>query len=197
MATPPGFADVAVELTLASFNRSSYLTFGVDPVDTDPLLVATSISAAIQAAGSLKSVIDSDVTITSIHVALGTDGGEDLSADFATTIVGGAALTGPPPNCAVLVHKRSARGGRRGRGRLFLPWAIAEGNIDEKGALTAPSITAMNAAMAAFLTALQTNNVRMVLLHRPGKTTAGPPDNVTSLQTDPIIGTQRRRLGRT
>jgi hypothetical protein len=36
----------------------------------------------------------------------------------------------------------------------------------------------------------------MYLLHAPGKTTPGAPNEVTSLVVSNVIGTQRRRLSR-
>lgn len=196
MPTAPGYADISLELTLTGFNRSAYVTFGVDPVDTDPLLVAASVLAAVQGAVSLKSVLDSNVTMTAIHVSMGTDGAEDLSVDYATSVVGSASAISAPPNCAALIHKRTARGGRRGRGRMFLPWCVSTGDIDEKGVIQASKITSLGTAMTNFHALLATNNVPMFLLHKPGLSAVGVPNAVTSLQVDPLIGTQRRRIGR-
>jgi hypothetical protein len=36
----------------------------------------------------------------------------------------------------------------------------------------------------------------MVILHSPGRTTAGPPDPVTGIVVSNVVATQRRRLGR-
>lgn len=196
MPTAPGFANVAIQLTHSGMSRPAYLTFGVDPTSTDPQLIATSVSGACAAAGSLMSMLDNETTLTEVRTSLGTDGGEDLVGGISTSVSGGAALTSLPPNCAVLIHKRTSRGGRRGRGRFFLPWAIGEGNVDEAGLVASLQMTSIQTAMTTWLGALSTANVPMVLLHDPGRTSPGPPNLVTALTVDKMISTQRRRLGR-
>lgn len=196
MPTAPGYADVSVGITLTGMTRVAYITFGVDPTATDPVTVNTSVMAAIQSAGSLVSMIDSGAIITRLRVSLGTDGAEDLVSDVGYSVSGGKSATSLPPNCALLVHKRTARGGRRGRGRLFIPWAVAETDVDEAGIITAPVVTTAQTASNAFLTALGVNNVPMAVLHSPGQTAEGAPNLVTGLTVDRLISTQRRRLGR-
>lgn len=196
MPTAPGYADVSVGYSQTGLTRTAFITFGVNPVDTDPILVATSVITSMNAAGSLNSIMDSTATQSRIRISLGTDGGEDLVHDATLTTVGGRGLTAVPPNVAVLVHKRTARGGRRGRGRLFLPWAIAANNVIEAGTLVTSEVTVIQTAMNTFLSALATNTVPMVLLHNAGQSAPGAPDPVTTLSVDRIISTQRRRLGR-
>jgi hypothetical protein len=176
--------------------REAFVTFGVDPTDADPFLVENSVFGAVTAAGSLNSIIDSTATLSRIRVSLGTDGAADVVADVAHTTAGGRSLVAPPPNVAVLVHKRSTLGGRRGRGRMFLPWATNESNIDEIGIILNTEVTTLQTAMGVFRGQLSSASCPMVILHDPGKTAAGPPTLVSSLTVDPLVGTQRRRLGR-
>lgn len=197
MPTPAGYADISVELVQSGLARSAYITFGVDPTETDPALVAQSVHGALTTAGSLMSRMDSSVTLTSVRASLGTDGGEDLVGVFPSTATGGLSGAATlPPNCAVLCHKRSGRGGRRGRGRLFIPWWVAETDVDETGTIAATPAGQMQTAINTFRTTLVTNSVPMVILHGPGKTSIPAPDVVSSITVDRLIGTQRRRLGR-
>jgi hypothetical protein len=196
MPTAPGYAAISVQLQHAGLSRAAYLTFGTNPTATDPFVVATEIATALGVSPGLKTTIDSNVTITNIRVSLGTDGTVDIVGAFGVSIactLSGASL---PPNNAVLVHKQTARGGRRGRGRLFLPWAIVNTATDEAGLIATGSVTTLQTAMTAFHSALGANNNPMVLLHDPGVTAAGAPDVVTNLVVDQLISTQRRRLGR-
>lgn len=197
MPTPPGYANISVRLQQTNLVRPAFITFGVDPTATDPSQVATSVHLAITSSGSLVSIMDSSVTISGVRASLGTDGGADIvyQADF-TTVGGSAITTALPPNCAILARKSTGRGGRRGRGRLYIPWCTSEGNVDEAGVLTGSARNTINTALAAFLTALGVQTVPMVLLHSPGLTSPGAPDVVTSLVADSLIATQRRRLGR-
>jgi hypothetical protein len=155
------------------------------------------VNLAYTAAGSLNSIMDSSVTTTGIRVSLGTDGAEDLVYMAEYTTIGGNSLSNAlPPNCAVLARKTTARGGRRGRGRMYIPWCVAETGVDEAGQIAGANRTPINTALAAFLTALGVNTVPMVLLHNPGLTAPGAPNTVLTLVADPLIATQRRRLGR-
>jgi hypothetical protein len=196
MAVPRGFADVSVQLQHALLPRPAFITFGVDPTDTDPVTVAAKVDLAINAAGSLKSRFDNSVTIGPITARLGTDGSGDLVGISASTAPGGSGGSSVPPNVSVLVHKRSGMGGRRGRGRMYLPWWLQIADCDEKGAISPTSIGFMQTTVNTFLAALTTNSVPMVLLHNPGRSPSGPPTPVTNLTVDATVGTQRRRLGR-
>lgn len=196
MGTAPGFAAISVEIRNVAMTRPAFVTFGVDPTSTTPTNVAADVVAAITSAGSLQSRIDSQATISSVRVSMGTDGTVDMVGISAVSLAGGYSATTLPPNCACLVHKTTARGGRRGRGRLFIPWCISNSMVSENGTIDSTTKGTLQTSMTTFLTALQTNNVPMVVLHDPGQTPPGPPDVVTALTVDPIISTQRRRLGR-
>jgi hypothetical protein len=201
MPTPPGFATCSYELRHSLLSRSAFITFAVDPTATDPQVVADQCVSAFGAAGSLLACIDQNVTMLAARVALGTDGTSDVVAIGAGPIVCTWAGSSLPPNCAVLVHKRTARGGRRGKGRMYIPWAAGSA-IPENGTVMAADVTRVGASFTAWRNALATNPGPLVLLHRnsepgiPNPSPAGPPDTVTGHTVDPLIATQRRRLGR-
>lgn len=196
MPTAPGYASCAIQMKHALITRSAYITFGVHPSDPDPLAVCGAISTAFASAGSLLAQVDNDVAILAYHASVGQDGAPDLVGALPSTQNGGASASTLPANCAVLIHKRTARGGRRGRGRFYLPWVGSETLWDEAGKLAGASVTTLQTAANNFRSALVSGGVPMVLLHDQGLTPEGPPNDVTSLIVDPLIGTQRRRLGR-
>jgi hypothetical protein len=197
MPTAPGYADCSIELTLTGLARPAFITFGVDPTATDPSVIASSISTAWTGASSLQGITDSQVTLTGVLVSLGTDGTEDIPYRGTFAIGGSMSATEClPPNCAALITKFTSRGGRRGKGRMYLPWALGETQVDERGALLSARVTQITNACTTFLNNLSTNSVPMVLLHGPGKSVPGSPNPVTALQCDAIVSTQRRRLGR-
>ena len=180
------------------------MTFGVKPVDLNPSAIATGIVGAFASPGSLFTRISSAVTMTGCRVSVGQDGGEDLIgfSPFNVACTGAAATV--TPNVAALIHKRTARGGRRGRGRMFLPWAIVETQVDNAGVLDPAQNTSLQTAATAFFDALAAGGEPMYLLHGPGVEKEGepppppppPPTIVVSLDVDRIVSTQRRRLGR-
>lgn len=196
MPTPPGYADCSYEFRQTGLTRPAYVTFGVDPTDTDPQLIAGSLQAAWLATGSMKSIMDSSVTMTAVRVSLGTDGTADLVYVLATNQAGGMASLTVPPNVAVLIHKSTNRGGRRGRGRMYLPWSVQSTQVDEGGQIVASQVTIITTAITTWRTQLTTLGSPLVLLHGPGKTAMPAPDPVTSASCDRLVATQRRRLGR-
>lgn len=196
MAVPPGFADVSVRLTLAGLSRPAYVTMGLDPTSADPDAVAASVRIAWNKTGSMNSRQSNTVTMGPVTVRIGQDGGEATVGIDEQLVVGAVSQSAPSAQVALLIHKRTARGGRRGRGRMFLPWAIAEGSVDEAGLILPATVTAYNAALEVFRLELAAQQCPMVVLHEPGRTTPGAPDVVTTLLADRLIATQRRRLGR-
>jgi hypothetical protein len=196
MPTPPGFADVSLKLVLDGFIRPAYITFGVDPTMTDPQQVAQAVYGVASNSTSLNGKLDSNVTWAECIARLGTDGGEDLIGNFVGTAKGISGGGAPPPNVAVLIHKRTARGGRRGRGRLYMPWWCSDNDTNEDGTILPNIVTALQTAAEQFRTQLGAAGVPMVLLHSQGLTTPGPPDPVTQLAVSNVVGTQRRRIGR-
>lgn len=197
MPTAVGFAQCNYQLMQTGLTRPAYITFGVDPSGGDAQTVADSVHGAFGASGSLKTLFDNSVTMTGVRVALGTDGTGDLVYVKSTSDAGGGgALTTLPPNCAVLMHKTTGIGGRRGRGRMYLPWTVGEGSVDEAGVITGSIITSHNAACLAWRLALTAAGVPLVLMHAEGKTAKPEPTAVTSMSCDARIATQRRRIGR-
>lgn len=209
MPTPPGYGDVSVAMKHTLLSRMAFITFGVDPTSLDPVTVGSLVAGCITGAGSLGAQLDSNVTWAYVKVRLGTDGAEDLAGVHTMNVIGGKTNSTPPPNTALLVHKYTSRGGRRGRGRLFIPWFVSSAEVAEGGTISSSEVTLKQTAVTNFLTALSAANVPMALLHRASEpwdpiketgvenpTVPGPPNLVTSLVVDPLISTQRRRLGR-
>lgn len=202
---PPGFAGCSLELHNAALARSAFITFGVSitgGIAVDTVAQAVMDAIVLDATPSPVASLDSSVTLSSVTARVGQDGGDPLV--FVATGVATGARVGATisPNVAVLVRKRSARGGRRGRGRMFWPWMIQAIEADEAGKITAATVTNLQLAFASMLPSMTARNVPMAILHSPSEvgighpTPIGAPDLVTSLQVDPLVATQRRRLGR-
>lgn len=193
---PPGFAQVTVPLRNAAVTRPAAVVFGVEVPSggVDPDTFAGSIQSLLIARFGPR--IDNAVTIGPTRVAVGQDGGEPVMGTAPTDAGGNGALNSVPPNVAVLLRKRTTRGGRRGQGRMYLPWAVDEGSVSESGALTGPTIDAWNLAGSGLLSDLAAADSAMVLLHSVGQTLPGSPNVVTSLTCDGLVATQRRRLSR-
>lgn len=202
MPTTPGYADVSVQLRHSLLNRSAYLTFGCNPSGTDAATMASAVNTAINASGSLKTMLDNNVSIGTITVRYGVEAADDVVATFGSAVVGTLTQASMPPNVALLVYKKTTRGGRRGRGRLFIPWALQTAAVAEDGQIVSSYILTANAALEQFRATLITSDMPMCILHRPSApgtqkpSVPGTPDPVTQLIASPLVSTQRRRLGR-
>jgi hypothetical protein len=199
---PPGFAAVSLQITNSALAREAFITFGVDVSAAAGDFEGAAADVFAGFATAIDDKMDNACTLGPTTLRVGQDGTETLVVVDPQTTSGTVIQSSAPPNCALLVTKRSTRGGRRGKGRMYIPWALDEASIDEAGKVTTSVLNAWNVVLAAARLALTTNGVPMVILHstsEPGTehpTTPGSPNVVTSLVADSIIGTQRRRLGR-
>lgn len=108
------------------------------------------------------------------------------------------------PNTSLLVTKETAsRRGQR-RGRMYLV-SVPEGEVGDDGTLTTSWRNSCQGTVDAFLEAINTEiiiaSTRMVVVHwtrgADGKIdpdVPGEPTDVNSLQVQPLVATQRRRL---
>lgn len=105
-----------------------------------------------------------------------------------------------PNNTAVLVQKRTARGGRPGRGRFYWPpFYPNEESITRTGVLAGAAVTGWQTAMTNWLSGCSSNGVPLFLLHsrlENGDPPAIEPDEITSLVVQTVVATQRTRLRR-
>jgi len=196
MPTPFEYADVSVYVQSSGTTRPAVLTFGVDGGSKTASAIHADIAASLAIATGIKTRLSNGCSFNRVRVALGVMDGEDIVHDAPISVAGTLGTAVLPSNCACLVHKRTARGGRRGRGRLFLPWVLPEGLVAENGIITGSEQVLIQTAVSAWHADLSTRGVPMVLLHQAGASSEGPPDAVTSLSVDGMVSTQRRRLGR-
>ena len=118
-------------------------------------------------------------------------------ASGPVTVEVGAVVTGTqvgnplPNNCSFLVRKISALGGRRNRGRLFVPpFRFGEDTVAGNGTITAAQVSAMQGEWTAFLTQMNLVDLTPVIWHSDGS----PGPEITSMLVQPRIATQRTRM---
>lgn len=193
---PPGFAEVTMPHTHAALGRSAAVVFGIEVPSGGvvPEDLADDIQTIYLAA--FGSGIDNQVTVGPAEVRIGQDGGEGLVGVATATGTGSRSGDTVPGNTGILLHKRTNRGGRRGRGRFYVPWSLSEAEVDEVGRVTTTARQSWANRGATMLSALSAADAPLVLLHSVGSSLPGAPDIVTSISVDPVVGTQRRRLGR-
>jgi hypothetical protein len=200
---PPGFMEVIIPHKHALLAREALVTFAVQLTDVGDVAAVNEAMDKYRLA--FQSSMDNQVTVGPAEGRVGQDGGENLVVPGTTTWTGAvAAADSVNGGQALLVHKRTNRGGRRGRGRMYIPWVLQDNVVGETGVILPATVTAFNTVVEAFRTAIAASGYfdGLYLLHSPSgpgvvnPTPTGSPNAITSLSVDTIIGTQRRRLGR-
>lgn len=197
---PNGFGEATLKFSLAGNPRPKFVTMGIGNRVGGELVLADDVYAAATAAGSILDAENElfvgwtfDGVIATQYLPSGPVVSEHLEP-----VVGEATGQTLPPNVAVLVQKRTAEGGRRNRGRMYLPpYGFSEGVIDQAGAIDSTELAGLQAKLDAFLVALEANDAPMVILHWSEVPDSDlVPTTVTSLQAVSTVATQRRRLRR-
>ena len=187
MIIPEGYSQVTFFFSGSPVPLGAAIVFGVQNIsDSSPATVATQVRGA-WSTGGLRASWSNLCTMSHVLVKNGpNDTGP--SADVATTLLGSHADAPGGAQVSMLIGKVSSLGGRRGRGRMYIP-AIPESKIDPGGTLDATYASSAQTQATATLSAMLTNNVPMVLLHNDETI----PTPVTSLAVSNIVATQRRR----
>lgn len=138
-----------------------------------------------------SGIID-DWTKLGCHVAFGTPTG-DILGEHNVSVTGTLTDVTITSNCALLVNKSTASGGRANRGRMYLPpLHLNEGAVDAAGNISSSPLAGIQLRLNATLAALAVADWQPVLFHQGVSPAA--PTNVTALTAQSLIATQRRRM---
>jgi hypothetical protein len=151
--------------------------------------------------------LDNNVTSLPPTIRLGDGSNVPLMA-----IGSGAAVAGTfsaadlPPQVAVLVKKNTGLGGKKNRGRMYIPWQVPGSVVGEDGTILAANVTAIQVNFGGLLAGMAADDMPMHIANKHLVIT--PPESkphvdaihtgalVTSLHVENVIATQRRRLPR-
>lgn len=197
---PVGFGQWTLPFRLIGDLEEMVITCGfVDGDGTDaPNDVATSITNALLskasfAASSISNQYSMGPGRVTVNRALGT-----FEGTGSITRTGTASLTTLPHNCAILIRKNTARGGRRGKGRMYVPpFMVAESNITPAGVVFSTAVDTLTSEFNSWLAECSALNLQLVLLHGDSPESATPgPDPILAFTCQSVIATQRTRLRR-
>lgn len=183
---PPGFCELVHHFDAPGQSGDIITSVGAGGTlfnDTDAQ------NEYIVAADELLGNLNNHVTGTTIDFVLGQDGPDDvvISRAWGSPGVAGGNMT--PINSAFLLQKRTATGGRRGRGRMYLP-GVGEGAVGDDGTLDAGVAAGIQTNVDNWLGAWPGDWVPM-LLHQVAPFT---PSQITVISVSPKVATQRTRL---
>lgn len=196
MIIPLGYSYVQWRLLCDGDSEEMLTGMGYEWTDTAPDDSERQAAAALFA--PVMQVLTSEYTLRGARIVQGSDGPDLIYNVDATTVVAGAQTPGvAPPNVAYLVRKQTGLGGRRNRGRMYIPgpprnWFSAAGIFGTTQLASAQTaveelLDPSTLALAGFSNA--------VLFHSTGVTpTPSTPTPITSLSVQSKVATQRRRL---
>lgn len=205
---PEDYALASVRLKHTNVTRPAAVTFAFDRSAWLGTMVQMADAICLDFDNTIGAAMDNEVTEGPVSLTLGSDDGEYVHIDGFQSYGGALAQSSMPSSVAAIIRKTTNRGGRRGKGRFYLPWVLADADVDDAGTVAPAKVTALQTACTNFWTHMSagtgaiTYPLPLVLLHAPSgpevdnPTTPGVPTPVTALTVDPIIGSQRRRLGR-
>lgn len=189
MPVPPGFTLVSYIFSGPSAGPGGCMTtIGVEHTFTEsPTFFAGELFTAFE--NEIMPGLTSTVTLSECRIRAGTVGGEITASHFGSA-EGGEAGSSMPPNIAVPVTKFSALGGRKNRGRMFLP-GVAEGHVGADGVLSGAVIEGFNSSLGAFMTELEAIDATPHILHSDPE---DAPTEIIALVCGTVIYTRGSRL---
>lgn len=118
--------------------------------------------------------------------------GDPVVAEHIEPLSGSVALQSLTVNTCVLVKKNTAAGGRKNRGRMFVPpFNLAESDVDAAGNISSVFVGIQQGMWVDTLSAMAVDNYFPWLLHTDP---ADSPTAITSLTVQGLAATQRRRM---
>lgn len=190
---PPGYAQVTWQ-ALNTFSGQVFMTsIGVAIEAWDPASI-DDVEALFWNSDSFGGLVWEGWVSQGCLVKVGTsDPSEPLTYQAPPGATGEGTASPSSPQVSVLYKKLTNRGGRRGRGRMYIP-GPQEAWVNGAGQLEPDGITAYTDAGDTFfgnVTAVD-GFVDPVLLHTT--VADGDPNVLTSFTLETLVATQRRRL---
>jgi hypothetical protein len=189
MIIPSGYAQIVAPFHHALLTRAAAIVYGVrvDVALGGPSDLADYIETIWES--ELQGMVDSNVSMGPFHASWNQGAGV-LSGDGTQTFAGGLSDTTVAPNTAILISKTTSTPGRKGRGRMYFPWAATDASTNEAGQLDGAAVTAIQGLFDDWHQAHIDQDVPPVLLH----TGVGTPSLIDAFTVQPLLATQRRRM---
>lgn len=189
----PGFALGTLSWSMLGNPHVQQCTWGISPPSGGDALTCADILYASWTQSWIASTLSNKYTLLPATAAFRPGPDEDpIVASFGGNVTGTQSIACYAANTSALVHKRTDFGGRRGRGRSYIPAGyLKETDVDETGTLIAGAVTTFQTNMATFRSKVIGFGGKLVLLH---ETQGVLPREITSFGVDSLVATQRRRM---
>lgn len=191
MFIPPGYANLQLGFRLSNgrpgLTACGFVAEALDP--SDPGQIVGNFTTACDYAQN--RCVDS-VSLVVARLVIGTsDPSAPIVFEASGDEEGGNTDTGIQPGTALLLTKHTNLGGRKGRGRCYLP-GLSEAAVDAGGNLTG-DVSGMRTDAEKFWEDMTFGTpLEVPVLFHDDDTT--PPSPITDFSMSSQVATQRRRL---
>lgn len=193
---PEGFAQIRYGWQLTGSTRPMYCTIGCSVAGAaDAQELANEMDTAWLSTIGTPANLVAGATVLPTYVQARFDAGPPSIASAGVPVPTTSAGGAPPPNVALMVKKLTALGGRRFRGRMFLPAVFTnEIYVSTAGVIDNAQILVLQPKLNAFKAAVEAYGRSLYLLHSEPEVGFILPTALSALVLDPLVATQRSRL---
>lgn len=197
MTIPLGFAEIRWFFTGSGAPTGAATTLGAEV--TLPTTPQAKVEEAHDAFGDeVMPFLVQNVGLSRTELKFGPEQ-TGITVETSGERSGGVLTPQAAPNLAYLVIKQTALGGRRGKGRLYLP-GVAEAAVDQAGNVLSSQVSTLDDAFEALRLRLVAIGLEPHLLHDPPQgqnpSPQPPPTEIVSFSASAVAATQRRRMRR-
>ena len=195
---PVGYSEATFIFNCTGSTRDVTWTCGIDDVNfatTDAIAQALEVYTEFSAVGRpyTPANLNNFWTFQGVSITRMLETGPQVG-QFLGPIVGTLSGAPVPINCALLMSKSTNEGGRRNRGRAFLPPVhLAETAIDQVGVFASGVAATIRGFFIAAWNELELQGITPVLFHATAPFTPTP---VVGFSISTQLATQRRRMRR-
>lgn len=195
LVVPPGYANAAFTFTGAVGTQPYVTTLGLSYGLQDESVVDVANALFDYYVDNLLPVTTNQLTLDRVQLYVGDDGPSG-SVDSSRAPVPGAISSSnfTPTAMSAIARKVTARLGRSGRGRMFLPGVLGEANVDQDGTIQAVHRTALNLALFGFREDMVAADGIAMLPYLLHTNATQEPDLITSFVVSDLVGWIRGRI---
>lgn len=199
LVIPPGFGLASIVLNGVDGTQPYVTTIGVGTTDAGGNYVGVANKVFNAYVTAFQSLTNNELVISKVTLLVGSDGGNGSVDSDVPAQQGLRSVEMAPTAMSLIARKQTASLGRTGRGRMFIPGVLADGDVTASGAIeedSAPIFAEACEDFRNFLATLpgDTNPAAPAyLLHNEGSPTTSP-SAITALRPAPLVGWIRGRI---
>ena len=190
---PAGHALLKFRFSLTGDTEEMLCTIGVETTAASSADRVAAANSAMDSWGDNILPLQSNAyRLLGVDAVFGDASGDIPVSSTDAPRTGGDTDAPVPQNTSVLVKKVTGLGGRRNRGRMYIP-GISVLDVGNTGIINSTPLASWGTAVNNFLLGLESGSFmdNAVIFHSTAPLT---PTEIVDLDVDPRVATQRRRL---